>query len=507
MSVRPAILVALVLGGLAMPVQGARQRAGNVDAFIVLDESGSMKPIFPRVTAYLAQALVQDYLVPDDYLCVVGFSSQPHVRISQRLSSEAEKANLALMVRDLNVVPQGFTDMGRALEETLKQLDRLADPSHQQIVLILTDGQNHPPRDSPYFSPLRPDRGGPLPPPSRFNDRFLAQVQRLATAGWRIHVIGIGPETDAKALAEALGSGYTVVREFDPQEIQAGLARFWDDAVNLASVQMPGGHYLPGTTVAGTVRLTSRSEKDREIHLRAARVARLTRTRSSGVATPDASALTVTLANVRWAVPARKDAAFDLSLTLPRDFPPGDYTATLAFDQQSAVRFFPMDAAFSFHVPSFWELHGMKVVAASLAGLLAATTGVLYRRRPVSVALAIEGEPRSPAKPVRLPIGGACVIGGGATDRLRVAGLPPKVAVLERRSVHRYALISTQPEAVPTLLDYALGDPVEVRLSGERRAIRLVRVRGGSGAPKPQPRQTPRPRPPAGAAPGGVDFR
>ncbi len=91
--------------------------------FLVLDESGSMKPIFSKVTAFVADALVRDYLEPGDYLCVIGFSSEARIRVSQRLSSEAEKENLSELVRTLNVVPQGYTDMGRSLEEALKQLE------------------------------------------------------------------------------------------------------------------------------------------------------------------------------------------------------------------------------------------------------------------------------------------------------------------------------------------------------------------------------------------------
>ena len=79
---------------------------------------------------------------------IVSASSEARIRVSQRLSSEAEKENLSELVRTLNVVPQGYTDLGRSLEEALKQLDRLSDPSHQQVVLILTDGVNHPPRES-----------------------------------------------------------------------------------------------------------------------------------------------------------------------------------------------------------------------------------------------------------------------------------------------------------------------------------------------------------------------
>ncbi len=224
----PRVLLGAALLSLA-PSLDARERAGNVDVFLVLDDSGSMKPIFTKVTAFIAEALVRDYLVPGDYLCVIGFSSEARIRVSQRLSSEAEKENLSDLVRTLNVVPQGYTDMGRSLEEALKQLERLSDPSHQQVVLILTDGMNHPPRESPYFAPVKRDPGKGLPPTSDFNERFLAQVKNLKDEGFRTHVVGIGTVTDARKLGEALGAEHTLLREFNSDELAKGLSRFWDE--------------------------------------------------------------------------------------------------------------------------------------------------------------------------------------------------------------------------------------------------------------------------------------
>lgn len=487
-----------------------RERTGSIDVFIALDESGSMKPIFPRVTAFLADAVVRDYLEPRDYFAVVGFSDLPRVRVSQRLSSASEKENLAELLRNLNVVPQGYTDMGRALEETLRQLERLADPSHEQVILILTDGLNQPPRESPYFAPIRGDTRLGLAPPSGFNERFLRQVQRLAARGWRVHVVGIGADTDARKLAAALGAGHTLLRQFDAEELRAGLARFWDDTISLVGIAAPPGPWRRGETVSVQVRLRSSSDKDREVQLRGARLTALTR---HGVAraAPAPSALAVSLPLARWPVRARHEAQFEARLSIPADLPAGDYDATLAFEQESAVKFYPPEAGLSFHVPSFWEQHGAKTIAAAAALLLGTLGLVLYRRRPVPVTLVVEGEADT-LKPVRFSISSTCSVGGGATDRFRIAGLPPKLAVLERRSVDRFALVSTKPEIVPTLPEYRLGDPLEVRVGSapaDRRTVRFVRWRRRSQRPRPPARPpSARPARPAGAgAPADVDFR
>jgi hypothetical protein len=172
------------------------------------------------------------------------------------------------------------------------------------------------------------------------------------------------------------------------------------------------------------------------------------------------------------------------------------------------VRFYPPRGEIAFHVSSSWERHGRAVVVSSAGFLLLLAAGLVHRRRPIPVRMLIEGDAASAAaKPVRAGIGAAFSIGGGATDRFRIPGLPQKAALFERRSVGRFAIVSAKPELVPTLLEYALGEPVEVRTedSSERRIVRFVRGSGGGAAPSRTP--PPRPRRAPVAEDQGVDFR
>jgi hypothetical protein len=485
------------------PAHAARERSGSVDVFLVLDESGSMKPIFTRVTAFIGDALVQGYLEPEDYLCVIGFSSEARIRVSQRLSSEAEKENLAELVRTLNVVPQGYTDLGRALEEALRQLERLSHPSHQQVVLILTDGVNHPPRDSPYFAPVKADQGSGMPPTSGFNDEFLARVESLSKKGFRTHVVGIGTVTDAQKLGEALATDYTLLKTFDAAELEKSLARFWDDTINLEGVSDPEEPGLPGDEMSLEARLASTSDQEREVQVSGVVVSEIERL--VGGSTAEELRATAAVLDPRWAFLPRQEGTFEVRVRLPPEFPAGDFAATLMFDQASAVRFYPPEASFTFHVPSFWERHGLALAGSAIALAFAGIGILFYRRRPIPVTIVVDGEAQA-LRPVPFRITAHASVGGGASDRFRIAGLPQKVAVLERRSVTSFALISSKPELVPTLLEYALGDSFEVRTaegSQERKTVRFIRPQKKSSAVKARP--VPAARTPTSG--GGVDFR
>jgi hypothetical protein len=119
--------------------------------------------------------------------------------------------------------------------------------------------------------------------------------------------------------------------------------------------------------------------------------------------------------------------------------------------------------------------------------------------------MVVDGEAQA-LRPVPFRITGHASVGGGASDRFRIVGLPQKVAVLERRSVTSFALLSSKPELVPTIPEYALGDPVEVRTaegSQEQKTVRFVRPQKRPSAVKTRP--VPAARTPTSG--GGVDFR
>jgi hypothetical protein len=366
----------------------------------------------------------------------------------------------------------------------------------------MTDGVNHPPRESPYFAPVKRDTGKGLPPTSDFNERFLGQVKTLSDQGFRTHVVGIGTVTDAQKLGEALGAEYTLLKEFNSEELAKGLSRFWDDTINLAGLSGPDESCLPGGEMALDVRLQSTSEQEREVHVAEVSVSALRRLAAR--AGEEALSAAVSLGGEpRWTLLPRQEGRFAIRVALPSDFPSGDFEASLSFYQSSAVKFYPPQASFTFHVPSFWERYGLALGGGGAVLAFGAIGLVFHRRRPIPVTMVVEGEAWT-MRPVRFRIHGHSSLGGGASDRFRLVGLPQKVAVLERRSVDSFALVSSKPDLVPTLPEYRLGDAVEVRTAeGERKVVRFVRFQKKATPVKPRPV----PSAPKPTSTGGVDFR
>lgn len=250
------------------------------------------------------------------------------------------------------------------------------------------------------------------------------------------------------------------------------------------------------------VRLRSTSEQGREVHLQGVSVSGLKRL-AAGAGSENLAATATLGGEPRWALAPRQEGSFPIRVALPPDFPSGDFEASLSFDQSSAVKFYPPDASFTFHVPSFWERYGLAFGGGIFALGFCAAGIVLHRRRPIPVTMVVEGEAQS-MRPMPFRIHGHASVGGGASDRFRVVGLPHKVAVLERRSVDSFALVSSKPDLVPTLLEYALGDAVEIRTAeGERKLVRFVRFQKKAMPVKPRVV----PSAPKPTSEGGVDFR
>jgi hypothetical protein len=185
-----AISTALLAQTKDAPEQGKR------DVFVIFDVSGSMniENRFNNVKDYLEKDVIGSVLRNGDTLTLIEFGDKPREVLSRTLGSDSDRRSLIETIRSLKA-DDNFTDIGTAMEMLFDVLSKKSDSSARQLVLFITDGKNTPPRTSPYY-------GKDLAVDERFRDIG----QKISKGGWFLYVIGIGGETDAKKIAEAVDS-------------------------------------------------------------------------------------------------------------------------------------------------------------------------------------------------------------------------------------------------------------------------------------------------------------
>jgi hypothetical protein len=133
---------------------------------------------------------------------LITFGNIARERIARTISSGIDKAELRASLQSLEA-DNHFTDIGNALETLSAILEERKTPGVRQVILFITDGRNTPPRESPYY---KKDLS--------VDDKFRTIGEQISKGGLFLYVIGIGGETDAKMVADAVpGSVYAQADE------------------------------------------------------------------------------------------------------------------------------------------------------------------------------------------------------------------------------------------------------------------------------------------------------
>lgn len=177
----------------------ADEREEPVDVIIALDKSLSMVEEIDAVKEYVRTAIIDQLLIPGDFLTVVAFYGKTQIPISAFLKTNEEKNNLATSISQIEADGR-FTDIGNALDVLATELEKKSDPDRKKYLLLITDGKQEAPPESKYYSP-----------DGSFNHEFLANTRIIQMKGWKIHVLGIGTEQAARELAEELSGKYSEV--------------------------------------------------------------------------------------------------------------------------------------------------------------------------------------------------------------------------------------------------------------------------------------------------------
>ncbi len=104
-----------------------------------------------------------------------------------------------------------FTDIGNALDRLNSLLSHETEDSDlKRYLLLITDGIQEAPPESPYYSP-----------DGSFNHRFLETTKEIQKKGWKIVILGIGTDTAARKVSQELDGIYKeITGTITPQRLQ-----------------------------------------------------------------------------------------------------------------------------------------------------------------------------------------------------------------------------------------------------------------------------------------------
>ena len=311
---------------LALPVL-ADTRKDNIDIIIALDKSLSMENKVDAVKAWVSSFIIDQLIVPGDYLNVIAFYGKADIIISKVINNDADRKAAKAIISQVRGNGR-FTDIGNALDALKSELAAKEKDGRQKYVLLLTDGIQEAPPSSKYYS-----KDG------KFNHEFLANTKTIQQKGWKVMILGIGIDTAAKDLAKELQGTYSeITNKLTPESITQKAGTLFgmpvvEGAVSLGPIRADGSSRAAFTLMS--------SGLAGELHITVNDASVRTGSRSLSGLLPAPVTITV-----------KKEGATSVSIPLrfPPDLPPGTAPGTLAFGFSSPDRFAPSEFPVTFQV-------------------------------------------------------------------------------------------------------------------------------------------------------------
>ncbi len=234
-------LLAAVCAGVFADV-----RDENVDMYLVLDKSLSMVEEIDAVKNYVIDDLVENTLIEGDNFYVIAFYGK-----TERIEAEKiDTSNKASIISRINTIQAdgSWTDIGNALDELRSWLAEqpVSDSGNMKYLLLLTDGiQEAPPGSIYHVNDMNI---------KSVNHEFLKNTREIKKKGWSIHVIGIGRDSDAREIAQALSGSYETMDLGTSASSGAGTAG--SDSQAAPGTAVSGRQILATAGVTGAMSVT-----------------------------------------------------------------------------------------------------------------------------------------------------------------------------------------------------------------------------------------------------------
>jgi len=352
----------------------ADKREEPVDVIIALDKSSSMVEEIDAVKEYVRTAIIDQLLIPGDFLTVVTFYGKTQIPISAFLKTNEEKDNLSAAISRIDADGL-YTDIGNALDVLGTELEKQSDSGRKKYLLLITDGKQEAPPESKYYSP-----------DGSFNHEFLANTRVIQMKGWKIHVLGIGTEQAARELAEELSGKYSEVSSEPTSEELAAKTQDFLGRIDLVEPPLISRLTAQGK---GKISLTLASqgyEKRESIQLIISRILlSISSKEEKNILTGE------------YQVDLKPEEAKEIKIPIQVPDPPGkgEYQGTLEFLFASEEGFLPAVIPVSFEVRAGCRI--WLILAGGLILLILLTAAIIWavragKKTKIRFRLEIEGE-------------------------------------------------------------------------------------------------------------------
>lgn len=306
-------------------------RTENLDVFVVLDKSLSMKNVMDEVKSYIQEYIIDQQLIPGDMFVLLAFYGDAEVVINEQRVGE-DRSELTSEVSSIRANGR-FTDIANALDTLRQTLENYGVSDRRRYLLLLTDGIQEAPPASKYYT----ENGS-------FTHEFLTNVKTIQKEGWKIQILGIGTQSAAKEIAEQLTGEYAETSESPTKE---ELVEKTQDLLGTIAVK-DGPHLSPvdenGNAVLSFTLESRNYSTEKTLTIK-----------DIMLELPDYDRTSILSDSVVLTIPTNATRSVDIPVMVPIELNPGTYTGTISFTFTGEGVFIPAIVDISVKVNTFWE--------------------------------------------------------------------------------------------------------------------------------------------------------
>lgn len=193
----------------------ADERSEPIDLVIALDKSRSMEEEIEAVKEYIINYIITDRLIVDDYFLVIGFYKEAEVITAGIIYSDKEKEEMKKHISQVTA-DGSWTDIGSMFDRLRDEFVERLNNNRRKRFLIITDGINEPPKNSPYYTE-----------DGKLKHEYLEKIDNLiVNPGWKVQILALGedPGSDVfwKDIMEGMGE-YTELNDTTSDNINQAL--------------------------------------------------------------------------------------------------------------------------------------------------------------------------------------------------------------------------------------------------------------------------------------------